>query len=215
MLHQALLVWPSKHPVPIHWDIFSNPDWSVNDGQFVYPAIFLAMWLGAKANSHAANSLKNGILIVTSFMLATLQVQASFIAFEGPAAFVLPRWVVPAYLAALSAVIIYSTLNLTVFRPSTAAAAPTEQAAASTAEAPRSPRSPRSLIKSLASPELVDEDNEGDSSEEKESTPVKPVRSPRGRASSRAAAKSSPSSKSPVRRSPRRRAASRSPRRTR
>ena len=180
--------------------MLSQPDWSVNDGQFLYPAIFLLMAVLSRREGNDAS--KSMLSYLGGLFIGILQVQASIIGVKGPESFVLPQWFVPGFVAGLAAIAVAGFFNLSVFRTEKKSEDP----------APSSPRSPRSLIKSyVSSPEAVEDDDE---EEEAESTPVK--RRGRSPAKRKTPAKKAASPKSPKRSktpSPRRSPRSRTPRR--
>lgn len=130
----------------------------MKDGQFIYPAVFLLMAVLSRREGNDATKSMLGYL--AGLCVAILQIQASVIAVRGPVAFALPQWFVPGFVAGLAAIAVADFFNFALFR--------TEERSQ---RAPDSPRSPRSLIKGyVASPEVADEDQDGD---EAESTPVK------------------------------------------
>ena len=189
----------------------------MHDGQFIFPAILLGLYLASRTDSGAQTGMRDGIFFVMGAMMAVLQMQASWIGIRGlNAAPRLPIWTVPAFLAALVGVISVNLTGFSLFRKpkevatDSAAEASESSPASARGRSPRSPRSPRSLIKSLSSPETGAEMDDSDDEDYKEQkyTPVQ--RRGRSPAKRKTPAKKTPSKMS----APAARAQSRSPRRS-
>ena len=195
--------------MPIHWDFWSNPDWALKDGQFVFPALFFIIFIVAKisARREKESELSDNIFYIIGAMLVVLQVHGSWVGLKGPLAPSLPRWIVPSFLTLLAAALLKGILGFTFFRE----ASESVELKKKSPKKSKSPSSPRSLIKVLASPELAEDNSDEDYEDEEAVTPVKPARgrSPAKRAATKSPAKkTSKKTKSPSRsprRSPRKR----------
>ncbi len=192
----ALLIYPAAHAVPVHWNLWSQPDWQVHQGQFVFPVIFLFFWLGSRQSRSASerqraiSRFRSSVLLTVSALVAALQIQASLIGLNGASAPVLPPWLVPAFLVVLAVVMAVGTV--TILRADSKKSVKKSGGESSSSSGrgerrTRSPRSPRSLIRALSSPEEDSQPEEEDDGDEEYEAPTPTQRR-----------------KSPSRRSPRR-----------
>jgi hypothetical protein len=158
----ALFVYPARYTVPVHYNLWAEPDLHVEQGQFIYPALFLFFWLGSRRGhdgserQQAVSRFRSSVLLTVSVLVAALQIQASLVGLHGPSAPALPTWLLPLFLAVLALVMLVGTVGIVRAK----------SGERRSERRPRSPRSPRSLIRALSSPEVDEEPEQDDGDEE-------------------------------------------------